>query len=152
MENLPIKHNHNLFHHDLKIENIKLKSEEQLEKEFQRYKRYKIESTIILMESSEKICLKLLKSKMRKLDEILKISDYCYLIIFSYTNLEDSYKASQNLISFLNKNLIHISMDNYQSSDKDHFYIIRRLNNILNEVKKNEYSLVSDNSIFESNF
>jgi hypothetical protein len=139
----------NPIHNALRLKEIEGVIDELLLKEFYRFNRHNIVSTMAFVESNEPLDFLKIKQNIRILDEISEINKNFYFIIFSYTTIDKAYKASQNLISKFHNVIIHIVLEEFKKSDKKHTDIIRRINSIMNETKKSNESLICDESIHE---
>ena len=122
----------------------------EINKSYYAFDRYKSPSTFALLFFEAKLTPDDLETFVRITDKFLQIDDNHYFITYAYTEQNDAFKASQNLIHYLDKHFENssssITLDTFDSV-KSPKIVISRLFQILNQSKKNCCSRVDDESI-----
>lgn len=119
------------------------------------YERYNAESTFALVYHEKDIELDVLGSFVRVSDRLVKIDENYHFLIYNFTNQDDAYKASRNLISKLD-NYFHnatscIAIDSPSKSDSTHM-VINKLHQIVEETKKISVSRIEYEDILDNAF
>ncbi len=118
-------------------------------------KRYGALSTFALLSHEKELSREDLGNFLRMSDHFIKIDDYHYFINFSHTNQNDAFKASQNLILYLDKYFNNdsscIAIDSFDISKTPNI-VFKRLQQILKETKKHSYTRIEDENILNGLF
>lgn len=115
--------------------------------------RYDIVATFVMVYHDKDLSLEKLGKLVRATDRFIHIDNNHYFIIYHYTAQDNAYKASQNLLLklddyFQNSNTV-IAVDNFNKS-KSPLIVINRLKQIIEEIKKNSFARIEDESILDS--
>lgn len=121
-----------------------------INKTYYTTKRYNIPSTFALMYHHKALTPQELGAFVRQSDHFIKIDENHYFINFMFTEQNNAFKASQNLIFSLDKyfNDIHtaIAIDTFDESNSPRL-VYNRLKQILQEIKQDSYSRIEDENI-----
>ena len=127
----------------------------QIKRTYYVYERYNTLATFVLIYHEKELTPKQLASFLRVSDQFIMLDDNHYFINFTYTSLQDAFKASQNLLlyldNFFNDSTTCIAIDAFNTSYSPQI-VLSRLKQILAETKKNSYSRIEDESILSGNF
>ncbi len=122
----------------------------EVKRTYYTYERYKSESTFVLLYHEKELNPDQLAVYVRISDKFVKIDNNHYFINFAYTSQEDAFKASQNLLLYLdnyfNDRTSCIAIDIFKSSSTAQA-VISRLMQILKETKKSSYTRIEDEEI-----
>lgn len=80
-----------------------------VEKKIYAYERYGIEFSSLLIYSDEPIELPSCKRKIRKSDQVFRLEENLYLVVYDVISPEDSMKAAQNLLLYYQQQ--HLKQD-----------------------------------------
>jgi len=112
--------------------------------------RYDVMSTFALLYYEGDITFEVLGSFIRVSDNFLRIDANHFFIVYTYTEQQNAFKASQNLLVNLDKYFNNITscvaLDIFDTS-LHYTAVFKRLTQILNETKKNPYSRIEDENI-----
>jgi len=129
---------------------IKNRLKIEINKAYYVAKRYKAVSTFAILYHPAPLPVDILGKFVRISDHLLKIDDNHYFIAFAFTEPENAFKASQNLIFKLDKHYNNnescIALDTFDTT-KSPTIVLNRLTQILNEVKRDDYSRIDDENI-----
>ncbi|MEA3522846.1 MAG: hypothetical protein U9R50_07705 [Campylobacterota bacterium] len=118
----------------------------------QIYKRYKLESTFAMLYHEEALPLKELSNFLRVTDHFIVYDDHHYFIIYMHTSQEHAYKASENLLhnldNYFNNKTTCIAIDTLDANNSSQI-VLKRLMQILDEIKKHSYLRVANEDIFD---
>ena len=121
-----------------------------INKTYYTTKRYSIPSTFALMYHEKSLTPQELGQFVRKSDHFIQIDDSHYFINFMFTEQNNAFKASQNLIfsldRYFNDEHTAIAIDTFDESNSPHL-VFHRLEQILKEIKLDAYSRIEDESI-----
>jgi len=112
--------------------------------------RYKILSTFAYLYHEKELTPAELGNFVRISDQFLQVDEHHYFINFSHTEQDGAFKASQNLLLYLDKHFntttscIAIDTFNVSQSPK---IVLNRLVQILDETRKNSYTRIEDEDI-----
>lgn len=122
----------------------------EINKSYYAFDRYQSPSTFAILYFEATLEANKLETFVRITDQFLQIDDNHYFITYSFTEHTDAFKASQNLILYLDKHFQNssssLAIDMFDSV-KSPKVVISRLFQILNEIRKNSSSRVDDESI-----
>jgi len=131
-------------------ENIFNRLQISINKTYYTTKRYSIPSTFALIYHKKSLTPQELGAFVRKSDHFIKIDENHYFINFMFTEQNNAFKASQNLIlsldKYFNDQSTAIAIDTFDESNSPRL-VFNRLKQILNEVKADSYSRIEDESI-----
>lgn len=129
---------------------IKERLEIEINKAYYIAKRYKSPSTFAVLYHEKELSLEKLGDYVRISDHILKMDDNNYFIHFTFTEQDGAFKASQNLIVYLdhhfNDRSSCMAIDTFDLSHSPTI-VINRLMQILTETKKSSYTRIEDENI-----
>lgn len=115
--------------------------------------RYHIDATFALLYHEKEINVIELSKYVRVSDQFIPLDDHHYFIIFAFTAQDNAYKASQNLISNLDKHFNDetscIALDTFELS-KSPQTVLNRLKQILIETRKSSYVRVETEDILDN--
>jgi len=135
------------------IDNIFNRIQVEIKRTYYINERYKSPSTFILMYHENPLSIEQLAVYVRISDKFVKIDDNHYFINFAFTSQEEAFKASQNLLlyldNFFNNRKSCIAIDTFNSSISPHI-VLKRLMQILKETKKSSYTRIEDESILNT--
>ncbi len=118
-------------------------------------KRYQVTSTFAILYYEGELTVNDLGKFVRTSDHLLKIDDNNYFINYAFSEQDGAFKASQNLLLYLDKHLNNqtscIALDTFDIT-KSPTIVLNRLTQILNETKKNEYSRIEDENVLNEIF
>lgn len=117
--------------------------------------RYKSQSSFILLYHDQELTPQELGKFVRISDKFVEIDKNHYFINFAFTSQENAFKASQNLLHYLDNRFQNtstcIALDNFDTS-KTTRMVINRLEQILKETKKHSYTRIEDEEILNELF
>ncbi|MEA2111641.1 MAG: hypothetical protein U9P71_06285 [Campylobacterota bacterium] len=127
----------------------------QVKKSYYTFERYNSVSTFALLYHEEPMTVVELSSFVRISDHFIQIDDNHYFITFAFTTQDNTYKAVQNLVHHLDNHFNNrktcIAIDNFDVTNAPHL-VFNRLQQILEETKRNSFTRVEDESILDTNF
>lgn len=113
--------------------------------------RYKIDATFAYLYHDKELSVVELGKFVRISDHFIQIDRNHYFIKFSFTHLDDAFKASENLLfridNYFNDSNSYIVLDTFDTS-KSADIVLHRLIQILDETKKHSYSRIENEEIF----
>jgi hypothetical protein len=117
------------------------------------FERFQIESTFALLYHKDPLNVVEFSKCVRLSDQFIPLDDNHYFIIFEFTNQENAYKASQNIIFKLDKyfnstNECYIALDAFDIH-KSPQTVLSRLQQILLHTRKEIYTRVETEYILE---
>ncbi len=122
----------------------------EINKTYYTSSRYKVEFTFALLYHKKELSIDELGDLIRVSDIFFQIDDEHYFINFAFTEQDGAFKASQNLIVYLDKHFQDftscIAIDTFDKS-KTPKMVLNRLKQILHEIKRNPESRIEDDSI-----
>ena len=122
----------------------------EIKKTYYLYDRYKFSSTFALLYHNKPIDVAELGKYIRMSDHIVNLDDNHYFINFAFTNQQNAFKASQNLLFNLDKHFqettSRIAIDTFDIA-KTPQMVINRLVQILEALKKHQYERIEDENI-----
>jgi len=129
---------------------IRKRLEIEIKKSYYISKRYSVISTFAFLYHEEPLTVDVLGSYVRISDKLLKIDDHHYFLNFSFTEQVDAFKASQNLLLYLDKHFNNrsscIAIDTFDINQSPRI-VINRLIQILKATKNSSYSRIEDENI-----
>ncbi|QSZ42232.1 hypothetical protein GJV85_08935 [Sulfurimonas aquatica] len=130
--------------------NIRNRLNIEIKKAYYVFTRYKSPCTFAILYHEEELHVAKLGEFVRISDHLLKVDDNHYFINFAFTEQNGAFKASQNLILYLDKHFNNrtscIAVDTFDSTHSSTI-VINRLMQILQEIKKDPYSRIEDENI-----
>ncbi|WP_373035600.1 hypothetical protein [Sulfurimonas sp.] len=127
----------------------------QIKRTYYVYERYDTLATFALIYHEKKLSPEQLAGFLRVSDQFIMLDDNHYFINFTYTSQKDAFKASQNLLLYLdhffNDSKTYIALDSFNTNYSPQV-VLSRLRQILAETKKNSYSRIEDESILSGVF
>ncbi len=117
------------------------------------FSRYKTTSTFAMLYHENDLNVEQLAIYVRISDKFVKIDEHHYFINFVSTSHEDTFKASQNLLLYLdnyfNSRTSCIAIDTFNSSNSAK-RVINQLMQIIKETKRNSYTRIEDEEILDA--
>ena len=117
--------------------------------------RYKLNSTFAYFYFEGDLSTLDLGKFLRISDQFIKIDENHYFVNFSFTKQSDAFKASQNLLLYLDKHLQNrsaiVALDTFDRS-KSPRVVLNRLQQILSETRKKHYSRIEDEDVLNDFF
>ena len=124
----------------------------QIKKIYYTHTRYKVPATFAMLYHEKELTVIELSKFVRISDHLLKIDDNHYFITFSHTAHNEAFKASQNLIlyldSFFQNRTSCIAIDTFDTNNSQAI-VYNRLMQILDVIRKMPYSRVEDENILD---
>ena len=124
-----------------------------IKKTYYTYERFQLYATFALLYHEEPISVVELAKHIRLSDQLMQIDEHHYLIVFSFTTQDNAYKAAQNLLYSLDKHFNNhtsfIALDSFDIS-KSPKIVLRRLQQILAEIRKSPYHRIETEQIIEN--
>ncbi|MDQ7043366.1 MAG: hypothetical protein Q9M40_09610 [Sulfurimonas sp.] len=134
---------------------IRNRLEIEIAKAYYTAKRYKAVSTFAILYFEGELTVSDLGKYMRVSDHLLQIDDNHYFINYTFTEPSGAFKASQNLILYLDKHLGNekscIALDTFDVTQSATI-VLNRLTQILAAIKENAYSRIEDENILNELF
>ena len=122
----------------------------EVKKAYYVYERYNVISTFALLYHDGDITFEALGGFLRISDHFLRVDKNHCFIVFTHTEQNNAFKASQNLLVYLDKYFNNrasaVALDNFDTS-LSCLTVLNRLTQILNETKKNPDSRIEDENI-----
>lgn len=123
-----------------------------IKKTYYTFERFQVEATFALLYHEEPIDVVELSKFVRISDQLMKLDEYHYFIIFAFTSQENAYKASQNLIqkldAYFNNHTSCIAVDAFDKA-KTPDNVLNRLKQIMIETRKSSYIRVETDDILD---
>jgi len=124
----------------------------EIKKAYYAHARYHIVATFALLYHTKLINVCELKKYLRVSDDFIRIDNHHFFINFSNTKQENAFKASENLLLYLDKDFHDttscIAIDTFDIS-KTPQMVINRLMQILDATKHNSYERIEDENILD---
>lgn len=112
--------------------------------------RYNVPATFAYLYHEESLTPKELGKYVRKSDYFVKVDANHYFIHFAHTEQDNAFKASQNLLHYLDRHFNNtsssIAIDTFNPA-KSPKIVYNRLVQILDTAKKSHYSRIEDENI-----
>lgn len=112
--------------------------------------RFEVDATFALLYHKTPLSVVELSKFVRLSDQLIRLDDNHYFIIFAFTSEENAYKASQNIIhkldSHLNDHSACIAMD-FLDSNKSPQYVLNRLKQIMVEIHRDSHIRIETEDI-----
>ncbi|WP_321777334.1 hypothetical protein [Sulfurimonas sp.] len=122
----------------------------EVKRTYYSFDRYKSQSTFVLLYHDKDLTSQELGKFVRISDKFVQIDDNHFFINFVFTCQENAFKASQNLLLYLDNKFKNtstcIALDNFDTT-KTTKMVINRLEQILKETKKHSYGRIEDEDI-----
>lgn len=122
----------------------------EIKKAYYASQRYGVESTFALIYHEKAFNVEELGLYVRISDHFIKIDDNHYFMNFAFTSQNDAFKASQNLVLYLDKHFNDrttcIAIDTFDTTHTCQI-VYNRLMEILKETKKSSYTRIEDENI-----
>lgn len=122
----------------------------EINKSYYTAKRYKQNSTFAILYHEKELQVQTLGKIVRISDQLIKMNENIYFIFFKFTNHEQAFKASENLLfdldNYFNNTSSCIGIDSFDINQSPTI-VINRLLQILDEIKKNSFVRVDDENI-----
>lgn len=122
----------------------------EIKKTYYVHERYQYIATFALLYHEQPLDVTTLGSFLRISDHLVKIDAHHYFVNFAFTKQEDAFKASQNLLLYLDKHFNNhtscIAIDTFETS-KTATIVVNRLTEILAATKKSSYGRIEDENI-----
>ncbi|WP_373069714.1 hypothetical protein [Sulfurimonas sp.] len=136
-------------------ENLRTRLNAEIVRAHYTYERYNAVSTFALVYHEKDIELEVLGSFVRVSDRVIRVNENLHFLIYNFTNQDDAYKASRNLISKLDKHFHNatscIAIDSPSKSDSTHM-VMNKLYQILEETKKTSVARIEYEDILDNAF
>lgn len=133
--------------------NITVRLHAQIKKTYYAFERYKVEATFALIYVDGLISLETIGKMLRTTDQLIQLDSDYFFIIYTYTNEENAFKASQNLLfnldSTMNNNRSCIAIDTFDLN-KSPDNVLRRLQQILSATRENSFARIENETILDS--
>ncbi len=127
--------------------------EAEINRAYYANKKYDVIATFVMVHHDKDLCIEKMGSFVRVTDKFIHIDDNHYFIIFHYIAHNNAYKASQNLIlkldNYFKDSNASIAVDNFDIL-RSPTVVINRLKQIINEIKRNSYTRIEDETILDS--
>jgi hypothetical protein len=126
-----------------------------IKKAYYGYSRYNFNSTFAYLYFEGDLSVVDLGKFLRVSDHFIQLDENHYFIDFAYTKQNDAFKASQNLLVYLDKHLNNtsacVAIDTFDVS-KSATVVFNRLQQILDATRKKEDSRIEDEKVFNELF
>lgn len=123
-----------------------------IKKTYYTNERFQVSATFALLYHEEPLDVVELSKYVRISDHLVQIDDHHYFIIFAFTEEENAYKASQNIIhnldSYFNNHTSCIAVDAFDKR-KTAENVLNRLKQIMKETRKSSYIRVETDDILD---
>lgn len=117
--------------------------------------RYNLDSTFAYFYFEGDLSVVDLGGFLRISDQFIRLDENHYFVNFSFTKQSDAFKASQNLLVYLDKHLQNrsaaIAIDTFDTS-KSARIVLNRLKQILDATKKKQDSRIEDEGVLNELF
>ena len=131
---------------------MNLRLDAEIERAYYAFDRYETIATFALIYHEKDLSIEKLGELVRSTDRFINIDKNHYFMIFHYTAHEEAYKASQNLLfkldNYFQDTKSCIAIDNFNKLNAP-AVVLSRLNQIINETKKNSLTRIEDESILD---
>ena len=121
-----------------------------VKKTYYTYERFQVNATFALLYHEKPLSVVELSSYVRISDQLMQLDENHYFIIFSFTEQDNAFKASQNLVHNLDihfKNCTScVALDTFDPS-KTYQNVLNRLKQIMTETRKNPYVRIETEDI-----
>ncbi|DAB39547.1 MAG: hypothetical protein A2023_06335 [Sulfuricurvum sp. GWF2_44_89] len=121
-----------------------------VKKTYYTYERFQVNATFALLYHEKPLSVVELSSYVRISDQLMQLDENHYFIIFSFTEQDNAFKASQNLVHNLDihfKNSTScVALDTFDPS-KTYQNVLNRLKQIMTETRKNPYVRIETEDI-----
>jgi len=129
---------------------IKTRLQVEIEKSYYASKRYHQESTFAILYHEKKLPIEVLGNILRVSDQLIQTDEHHYFVFFKFTNHQQAFKASENLLleldTYFNDSTSYIGIDRFDINQSPTI-VINRLIQILYEIKKGQFLRIEDESI-----
>ncbi|MEJ2373662.1 MAG: hypothetical protein P8Y22_03445 [Sulfurimonas sp.] len=126
-----------------------------IKKAYYSTKRYKTLGSFVYIYHEKEISNETLGTFLRLTDNFVQVDEYHVFVNFTFTGQDNAFKASQNLLlkldNYFDDRTSCIAMDTYDPN-KSADIVFRRLQQILEETKKNSFNRIEDEEILNSQF
>lgn len=123
-----------------------------IKKTYYVYERFEVNATFAMLYTEQPIEVVKLSEYVRISDQLIKLDENHYFIIFAFTEHKNAYKASQNVIHKLdmhfNNSSSCIALDTFDTN-KSSRSVLSRLMQILIEIKKAPNTRIETEDIFD---
>lgn len=123
-----------------------------IKKTYYTHERYQVNATFALLYHEMPLSLTEVSKYVRISDHIMQLDDNHYFIIFAFTEQNNAYKASQNIVhsldNYFNNHTSCIALDTFNTS-KSAQVVLNRLKQILAEIRKSPYVRIETEDIFD---
>ena len=123
-----------------------------IKKTYYIYERFQVDATFAMLYTEEPLDISELSKHVRISDQLMKIDENHYFIIFAFTQSKNAYKASQNIIYaldiYFNNHSSCIALDTFDAN-KSSRSVLGRLMQILVEIKKSSQIRIETEDIFD---
>ena len=117
------------------------------------FDRYKKISTFALLHHEDNLEVQTLAKYLRVSDKFLKIDEHTYFIKFTFTSIENTFKAAQNLLlaldNYFNERNCYIAIEALDTTNTPNM-VVNKLFQILEETRKNSYGRIEDDNILNA--
>lgn len=117
--------------------------------------RYNLNSTFAYFYFEGDLTVVDLGNFLRISDQFIQLDENHYFVNFSFTKQSDAFKASQNLLVYLDKHLQNrsttIAIDTFDTS-KSARVVLKRLQQILSATRKKQDSRIEDEDVLNELF
>lgn len=121
-----------------------------VKKTYYTYERFQVNATFALLYHEKPLSVVELSSYVRISDQLMQLDENHYFIIFSFTEQDNAFKASQNLVHNLdihfNNSTSCVALDTFDPS-KTYQNVLNRLKQIMTETRKNPYVRIETEDI-----
>ncbi len=122
----------------------------EIKRAYYTFQRYKSESTFVLLYHEKELSLEQLALYVRISDQFVRMDKNHYFINFAFTSEKDAFKASQNLLLYLdnyfNDRTTCIAIDTFNIMNSAQA-VLSRLTQVLKETKKNSDVRIENDDI-----
>ncbi len=126
----------------------------QIRKAYYSFTRYKTDSTFAMLYHEKPMLVQELSAFLRVSDHLIRLDNNHYFIIFTHTNESGAYKASQNLLNYIDNHFNNtstcIAIDNFDINNSPTI-VFNRLMQILEATKKSSYTRIENENILDKN-
>lgn len=123
-----------------------------IKKTYYIYERFHVDATFAMLYVEKPIEVKELSEYARISDQLIRIDENHYFIIFAFTQHKNAHKASQNIIHKLDMHFRNssscIALDTFNAT-KSPKSVLVRLKQILIEIKKTSNIRIETEDIFD---
>jgi hypothetical protein len=123
-----------------------------VKKAYYTAERFDVKATFALLYHEMPLSVVELAKHVRVSDQLMSLDSNHFFIIFAFTEQDNAYKASQNIVysldSYFNNNTSCIALDAFNPS-KSPQSVLNRLELILVETRKNPYIRIETEDILD---